>query len=135
MHDSDCHGNFGLLKVVRRHIQLSFAVKRDWNAQIEKTCKTAMVDPLRGKCSVFVIHSNSTGTSSHTLGRVKMYRSLAKKGPLTKERPPPTFRPISCTGSKFTRMSAHPGGILLCTDLLMRKKLQTCLLVKSFFRG
>ena len=39
MHDSDCHGNFGLLKVVRRHIQLSFAVKRDWNAQIEKTCK------------------------------------------------------------------------------------------------
>ena len=37
------------------------------------------------------------------------YRSLMKKGPLTKERPPPTFGPISCIGSKFTWMSAHPG--------------------------
>ena len=30
------------------------------------------------------------------------YRSLPKKGPLTNERPPPTFGPISCIGSKFT---------------------------------
>ena len=38
-----------------------------------------------------------------------MYRSVAKKGQLTKEHPPPTFGPISCIGSKFTWMSAHPG--------------------------
>ena len=38
-----------------------------------------------------------------------IYRSLAKKGPLTKRAPPPTFGTISCIGSKFTRMSAHPG--------------------------
>ena len=34
---------------------------------------------------------------------------IAKKGPLMKEHPPPTFGPFSCTGSKFTRMSTHPG--------------------------
>ena len=28
---------------------------------------------------------------------------------LVKERPPPTFGPISCTGSMFTQMSTHPG--------------------------
>ena len=37
------------------------------------------------------------------------YRSLAKERPLPKERPSPTFGPISCIGSKFTRMSAHHG--------------------------
>ena len=37
------------------------------------------------------------------------YRSLAKKGPFTKERPPPTRGPISCIGSKFIWISAHPG--------------------------
>ena len=30
-----------------------------------------------------------------------IYRSLAKKGPFMKERPPATFGPISCIGSKF----------------------------------
>ena len=42
-------------------------------------------------------------------GKFNIYRSLTKNGPLTKECPPPTFGPISCIGSKFTRMSAHPG--------------------------
>ena len=37
------------------------------------------------------------------------YCSHTKKGLLTKERPPPTFCSISCIGSKFTWMSAHPG--------------------------
>ena len=35
--------------------------------------------------------------------------SVAKKGPFTKEYPPSTFGPISCIGSKFIWMSAHPG--------------------------
>ena len=35
--------------------------------------------------------------------KFNLYRSLVK------ERPPPTFGPISCIGSKFTQMSAHPG--------------------------
>ena len=38
-----------------------------------------------------------------------LYYSLAKEHPLTKECPPPTFGPISCTGSKFTQMRTHPG--------------------------
>ena len=38
-----------------------------------------------------------------------LYYSLAKEHPLTKECPPPTFGPTSCTGSKFTQMSTHPG--------------------------
>ena len=37
------------------------------------------------------------------------YHSLAKKGSLMKEHPPPTFGPVSCIGSKFSQMSAHPG--------------------------
>ena len=51
--------------------------------------------------------------------------SLAKECPLTKERPIPTFGPISCIGSKFTRMSTYPGvsfpwiiqGIFAYTDV------------------
>ena len=33
----------------------------------------------------------------------------AKKDPLTKERPPPTFCPITCIGSKFTLEEASYG--------------------------
>ena len=47
-----------------------------------------------------------------TLVHKRFYRSLAKKGPLTKERPYPTFGPISCIGSKFTRMGAQPQGVV-----------------------
>ena len=43
--------------------------------------------------------SNSYCGEKHT---VYIYCSLAKKGPLMKERPPPTICPISCIGSKFT---------------------------------
>ena len=38
-----------------------------------------------------------------------LYHSLMKESPPLKERPPRTFRPIFCIGSKFTRMSAHTG--------------------------
>ena len=34
-------------------------------------------------------------------------RSLAKKGPFTQERPPPTFDPISCIGSWTPRSIIH----------------------------
>ena len=40
---------------------------------------------------------------------VLRYHSLARKRLSSKERPPPTFGPISCIGSKFTQMSSHPG--------------------------
>ena len=36
-----------------------------------------------------------------------MYRSLAKKGPVSNIRPPPQFALISCKGLKFTLKSAH----------------------------
>ena len=37
------------------------------------------------------------------------YCSLTKERPLLKEHPPPSFGSISCIGSKFARMSTHPG--------------------------
>ena len=40
---------------------------------------------------------------------ISKYCSLAKERPPSKERPPPTFGPISCIGSKFAQISAHPG--------------------------
>jgi len=36
-----------------------------------------------------------------------IYRSLAKKGPVSNIRPPPYFALISCKGPKFTLTSAH----------------------------
>ena len=43
------------------------------------------------------------------------YCSLTKEHPLMKECPPPSFGPISCVGSKFTRMSAHSGAYFVCS--------------------
>ena len=40
-------------------------------------------------------------------GHVHIYRSLAKKGPVSNIRPPPYFALISCKGPKFTLKSAH----------------------------
>ena len=41
------------------------------------------------------------------LSPLSIYRSLAKKGPVSNIRPPPYFALISCKGLKFTLKSAH----------------------------
>jgi len=44
-----------------------------------------------------------------------MYRSLAKKGPVSNIRPPPYFALISCKGLKFTLKSTHAVDLALLT--------------------
>ena len=49
----------------------------------------------------------SMGLYIHNMD-IWMYRSLAKKGPLSNIRPPPITASIFCKGLKFTPKSAHP---------------------------
>ena len=55
------------------------------------------------KCTTIVLISHHNISSGCTVC------SLARKGPLMKQNPPPAFGPISCKGSKFIQMSSHPG--------------------------
>ena len=41
---------------------------------------------------------------------------------LTKERPPPTFGPISCIGPEITRMSTYPGESFAWRELRVAKR-------------
>ena len=44
----------------------------------------------------------------------------------TKQHPPPNFGPISCIGSKFTRMSAHPGASFVSAFVEFEKHSLKC---------
>ena len=54
------------------------------------------------------------------------YHSLMKERPPSKECPPSTFGPISCIGSNFNGMSAHPGASFICLTRLLLEKPYQC---------
>ena len=74
---------------------LLYLAKKQVCDQAQKSGGRFCIQPLHVNALQLTLQGNYDGCGVPTYKLYCEYHSLAKKGPLTKERPPPTFRPIS----------------------------------------
>ena len=96
-----------------KHIRIFTLMSTNEPFSLNKKGGLIQSQPLCNTCfsqyqgSVQAYAQVSMGLYIHNMD-MWMYRSLAKKGPLSNIHPPPIIASIFCKGLKFTPKSAHP---------------------------